>query len=62
MILLYPNLEQASASARTQPTRSPPPLRLPRHIQQQLAKPLRNSDDVDELMKVIQAADARGLL
>ncbi|MBX3587044.1 MAG: hypothetical protein AB7I35_03035 [Ramlibacter sp.] len=64
MIFLYPTPEPAHADASTQtrPTRPPPPLRLPRHLQQALSKPLATADDVDELMQVIRAADARGLL
>ena len=42
--------------------RTPPPLRLPKFLQQQLAKPLHTSDDVDALLEQLKAADARGLL
>ncbi|MBX3654612.1 MAG: hypothetical protein KF686_10550 [Ramlibacter sp.] len=64
MIYLYPPqaATQADAASQQQPTRPPPPLRLPRHLQQALAKPLATCDDVDALMQVIRAADARGLL
>lgn len=52
----------ATAATPPRPGYTPPPLRLPKFLQQQLTKPLHTSDDVDELVKQIQAADARGLL
>ena len=50
----------AATPARTGHT--PPPLRLPKFLQQQLAKPLHTADDVDAMVEQIKAADARGLL
>ncbi len=41
---------------------TPPPLRLPKFLQQQLSRPLHTCEDVDALMAQIRAADARGLL
>jgi hypothetical protein len=55
---MYP--ATGATSRRTGHT--PPPLRLPRFLQKQLARPLQSADDVDALMEQIRIADARGLL
>lgn len=39
-----------------------PPLRLPRHLLEHLARPLNNADDVEALMAHIRVAEQRGLL
>lgn len=52
----------STAAIAPRPGYTPAPLRLPRFLQEQLAKPLATSDDVDALIAQIRAADARGLL
>lgn len=52
----------STAATPAKAGRTPPPLRLPKFLQQQLAKPLHTSDDVDALIEQLKAADARGLL
>ncbi len=57
-------IEAYPATAATPPRQghTPPPLRLPKFLQRQLAKPLQTADDVDALVEQIRIADARGLL
>ena len=60
-----PRLTQAhpaTAAAARRQGHTPPPLRLPKFLQKQLAKPLQTADDVDALVEQIRIADARGLL
>lgn len=60
-----PRLTQAhpaTAAAARRQGHTPPPLRLPKFLQKQLAKPLQTADDVDALMEQIRIADTRGLL
>lgn len=58
LIEAYPS----TAAIPPRPGQTPPPLRLPRFLQEQLSRPLNTPDDVDALIAQIRAADARGLL
>ena len=51
-----------SHNAQPRGGETPPPLRLPRFLLEQLAQPITSDDDAGALAAKIRMADARGLL